>query len=162
MQFEKQFESLDVQPAAAQRYLNACNASIHPSTPQLEKQFEDKDVQSAAAQQHLTAHRAALLLSPLQFEKQFESLDVQSEFVEQAMQNQAVLSTPEDDVNMLVQQVRRRSRRVGRTGAAGGQPVLRAGCESAAAGRCRGHCRCGRQRSWWCCCWDAAAAAPTA
>ncbi|KAI7837035.1 hypothetical protein COHA_009112 [Chlorella ohadii] len=39
------------------------------------------------------------------FERQFENLDVQSEFVEQAMQNQAVLSTPEDDVNMLVQQV---------------------------------------------------------
>jgi charged multivesicular body protein 1 len=39
------------------------------------------------------------------FEKQFENLDVQSEFVEQAMQNQAVLSTPEDDVNLLVQQV---------------------------------------------------------
>lgn len=42
---------------------------------------------------------------PLQFEKQFENLDVQSEFVEQAMQNQAVLSTPEEDVNELVQQV---------------------------------------------------------
>lgn len=41
-----------------------------------------------------------------QFEKQFENLDVQSEFVEQAMQNQAVLSTPEEDVNMLVQQAR--------------------------------------------------------
>lgn len=40
-----------------------------------------------------------------QFERQFENLDVQSEFVEQAMQNQAVLSTPEEDVNMLVQQV---------------------------------------------------------
>lgn len=43
---------------------------------------------------------------PVQFERQFENLDVQSEFVEQAMQNQAVLSTPEDDVNMLVQQAR--------------------------------------------------------
>ena len=42
----------------------------------------------------------------MQFERQFENLDVQSEFVEQAMQNQAVLSTPEDDVNMLVQQAR--------------------------------------------------------
>jgi hypothetical protein len=40
-----------------------------------------------------------------QFERQFEDLDVQSEFVEQSMQNQAVLSTPEDDVNLLVQQV---------------------------------------------------------
>lgn len=46
------------------------------------------------------------LCPPLQFEKQFENLDVQSEFVEQAMQNQAVLSTPEEDVNMLVQQAR--------------------------------------------------------
>jgi hypothetical protein len=42
----------------------------------------------------------------VQFERQFENLDVQSEFVEQAMQNQAVLSTPEDDVNTLVQQAR--------------------------------------------------------
>ncbi|PSC68557.1 Charged multivesicular body 1 [Micractinium conductrix] len=39
------------------------------------------------------------------FERQFENLDVQSEFVEQAMQNQAVLSTPEEDVTTLVQQV---------------------------------------------------------
>jgi charged multivesicular body protein 1 len=40
-----------------------------------------------------------------QFEKQFESLDVQAEFVENAMSNQAALSTPEEDVNMLLQQV---------------------------------------------------------
>lgn len=40
------------------------------------------------------------------FERQFENLDVQSEFVEGAMSQQAALSTPEDDVNMLVQQVR--------------------------------------------------------
>lgn len=40
-----------------------------------------------------------------QFEKQFENLDVQSEFVEQAMGNQAALSTPEDEVNLLMQQV---------------------------------------------------------
>ena len=40
-----------------------------------------------------------------QFEKQFENLDIQSEFVENAMIAQASLSTPEDDVNMLVQQV---------------------------------------------------------
>lgn len=39
------------------------------------------------------------------FEKQFENLDIQSEFVENAMNAQASLSTPEDDVNMLVQQV---------------------------------------------------------
>lgn len=39
------------------------------------------------------------------FEKQFESLDVQTEFVEGAMSNQAVLSTPEEDVNLLMQQV---------------------------------------------------------
>eukprot|EP00951_Prasinocladus_malaysianus_P021680 scaffold179860_cov40-Prasinocladus_malaysianus.AAC.1 len=35
----------------------------------------------------------------------FENLDVQSEYVEQAMSNQATLSTPEDQVNMLMQQV---------------------------------------------------------
>lgn len=40
-----------------------------------------------------------------QFERQFENLDVQSEFVEGAMSNQATLSTPEDDVNLLMQQV---------------------------------------------------------
>ncbi|PRW60243.1 charged multivesicular body 1-like [Chlorella sorokiniana] len=39
------------------------------------------------------------------FERQLEDLDVQTDFVESAMQNQTVLSTPEDDVNMLVQQV---------------------------------------------------------
>ena len=41
-----------------------------------------------------------------QFERQFENLDVQSQFVEGAMNNQASLSTPEEDVNMLLQQVR--------------------------------------------------------
>lgn len=40
-----------------------------------------------------------------QFEKQFENLDVQSQFVENAMSNQANLSTPEDQVNSLMQQV---------------------------------------------------------
>ncbi len=40
-----------------------------------------------------------------QFERQFENLDVQSEFVENAMGNQATLSTPEEDVNLLLQQV---------------------------------------------------------
>lgn len=40
-----------------------------------------------------------------QFERQFENLDVQSQFVESAMNNQASLSTPEEDVNMLMQQV---------------------------------------------------------
>ena len=41
-----------------------------------------------------------------QFERQFENLDVQSQFVEGAMNNQASLSTPEEDVNMLLQQAR--------------------------------------------------------
>jgi charged multivesicular body protein 1 len=44
------------------------------------------------------------------FEHQFESLDVQTEFVESAMTNQTALSTPEDDVNLLMQQVAVRSR----------------------------------------------------
>ena len=43
------------------------------------------------------------------FEHQFESLDVQTEFVESAMTNQTALSTPEDDVNLLMQQVAVRS-----------------------------------------------------
>ena len=41
-----------------------------------------------------------------QFERQLENLDLQSEFVEGAMSNQATLSTPEDEVNSLLQQVR--------------------------------------------------------
>lgn len=40
-----------------------------------------------------------------QFERQFENLDVQSEFVENAMSAQMNLSTPEGDVNNLLQQV---------------------------------------------------------
>ena len=40
-----------------------------------------------------------------QFERQLENLDLQSEFVEGAMSNQATLSTPEDEVNSLLQQV---------------------------------------------------------
>lgn len=40
-----------------------------------------------------------------QFERQFENLDVQSEFVQNAMNAQAAMSTPEDDVNNLLQQV---------------------------------------------------------
>lgn len=56
---------------------------------------------------HTSLPTPLLPARPPQFERQFENLDVQSEFVEQAMQNQAVLSTPEDDVNMLVQQVGR-------------------------------------------------------
>ena len=40
-----------------------------------------------------------------QFERQFENLDIQSEFVENAMNNQASLSTPEDEVNTLMMQV---------------------------------------------------------
>ncbi|KAK9803072.1 hypothetical protein WJX73_006942 [Symbiochloris irregularis] len=40
-----------------------------------------------------------------QFEKQFENLDIQSEFVNDAMNNQASLSTPEDQVNSLMQEV---------------------------------------------------------
>eukprot|EP00210_Caulerpa_lentillifera_P001255 g1211.t1 len=40
-----------------------------------------------------------------QFERQFENLDVQSEFVDNAMSNQMSLSTPENEVNGLLQQV---------------------------------------------------------
>lgn len=39
------------------------------------------------------------------FEKQFVNMEVQSEFVENAMQGSTALSTPEDDVNSLMQQV---------------------------------------------------------
>eukprot|EP00696_Hemimastix_kukwesjijk_P001755 gnl/Hemi2/12145_TR4149_c0_g5_i1.p1 gnl/Hemi2/12145_TR4149_c0_g5~~gnl/Hemi2/12145_TR4149_c0_g5_i1.p1 ORF type:complete len:156 (-),score=58.83 gnl/Hemi2/12145_TR4149_c0_g5_i1:257-724(-) len=40
-----------------------------------------------------------------QFEKQFEDLDVQAQYVEQTMNTSTALSTPEDDVNSLMQQV---------------------------------------------------------
>lgn len=40
-----------------------------------------------------------------QFEKQFDNLDIQSDFIESTMNNQAVQMTPEEDVNMLLQQV---------------------------------------------------------
>lgn len=40
-----------------------------------------------------------------QFERQFENLDVQSQFVENAMSNTTSMSTPEDSVNALMQQV---------------------------------------------------------
>ncbi|GMH40899.1 hypothetical protein BSKO_08803 [Bryopsis sp. KO-2023] len=40
-----------------------------------------------------------------QFERQFENLDVQTGFVENAMSNQMSLSTPENEVNGLLQQV---------------------------------------------------------
>ena len=67
-----------------------------------------------AAYQPLSAELVLILsISPLQmaatmdqFERQFENLDVQSEFVENAMGNQATLSTPEEDVNLLLQQAR--------------------------------------------------------
>lgn len=42
-----------------------------------------------------------------QFEHQFENLDIQSEFVENAMNAQASLSTPEDEVSTLMKQVGR-------------------------------------------------------
>eukprot|EP01026_Neomeris_dumetosa_P014182 TRINITY_DN150_c0_g1_i4.p2 TRINITY_DN150_c0_g1~~TRINITY_DN150_c0_g1_i4.p2 ORF type:complete len:245 (+),score=37.06 TRINITY_DN150_c0_g1_i4:111-845(+) len=40
-----------------------------------------------------------------QFEKQFENLDLATDVVEQAMNQQTVLTTPEDQVNDLMQQV---------------------------------------------------------
>ena len=40
-----------------------------------------------------------------QFEKQFENLDLQTQVMDDVMGAQANLSTPEDDVNSLIQQV---------------------------------------------------------
>ena len=39
------------------------------------------------------------------FEKQFENLDVRTEFMETAMSNTTSMSTPEDQVNLLMQEV---------------------------------------------------------
>mmetsp|Transcript_29829 Transcript_29829/g.84073 ORF Transcript_29829/g.84073 Transcript_29829/m.84073 type:complete len:134 (+) Transcript_29829:889-1290(+) len=65
------------------------------------------DLNNSGTQHQRLAHRGCAQVSQVmdQFEKQFENLDVQSEFVEQAMSNQANLSTPEDQVTMLMQQV---------------------------------------------------------
>lgn len=62
-----------------------------------------------------------------QFERQFENLDVQSEFVDQAMGNQMSLSTPENEVNSLLQQVADEHGlevQVGLPGAATSTPVM--------------------------------------
>ena len=40
-----------------------------------------------------------------QFEKQFEDLDVQSEYVEAAMSQSTTLTTPADQVDLLINQV---------------------------------------------------------
>jgi charged multivesicular body protein 1 len=40
-----------------------------------------------------------------QFEKQFEDLDVQSEYIEQAMNQTTSLTTPVDQVDLLITQV---------------------------------------------------------
>lgn len=40
-----------------------------------------------------------------QFEKQFEDLDVQSEYIEQTMSQTTSLTTPADQVDMLISQV---------------------------------------------------------
>ena len=65
--------------------------------------FADK----SAAAQALASNNLERVASTMdQFERQFENLDVQSQFVEGAMNNQASLSTPEEDVNLLMQQVR--------------------------------------------------------
>lgn len=72
------------------------------------QQWGSQEHEASSGPVGLTALVASFPLSPhalMQFEKQFENLDVQSEFVEQAMNNQAVLSTPEEDVNLLMQQV---------------------------------------------------------
>ena len=86
-----------------------------PALPSCRARLSPPSVPPRICASCLPALRPPACVPPLQFEKQFENLDVQSEFVEQAMQNQAVLSTPEDDVNLLVQQV-------------GGCWVLGAGC----------------------------------
>lgn len=93
-------------------------ATAHPCVA-----FQQRSSQQAAASSHQMRPQPSALLAlhtlvrarlsdglcMLQtmdtFEKQFESLDVQSEFVEGAMSNQAVLSTPEEDVSLLMQQV---------------------------------------------------------
>mmetsp|Transcript_9049 Transcript_9049/g.19449 ORF Transcript_9049/g.19449 Transcript_9049/m.19449 type:complete len:200 (+) Transcript_9049:111-710(+) len=58
----------------------------------LEKSLESNNLEKIAATMN-------------QFEKQFENLDLQTQVVDGVMSAQANLSTPEDEVNSLIQQV---------------------------------------------------------
>lgn len=58
----------------------------------LEKSLETNNLEKIAATMN-------------QFEKQFENLDLQTQVVDEVMGAQANLSTPEEDVNALIQQV---------------------------------------------------------
>lgn len=59
----------------------------------LEKSLETNNLEKIAATMN-------------QFEKQFENLDLQTQVVDEVMGAQANLSTPEDEVNALIMQVR--------------------------------------------------------
>jgi len=76
-----------------QWYLQSCRCSQHPCLLVF----------------HLRSLLPALLLqiaSTMQsFEKQFENLDLQTQVVEGVMSEQAAMSTPEEEVSALMQQV---------------------------------------------------------
>lgn len=79
-----------------------------PCCPQAKMQMVTKNMAgivtslgSALASNNL--EKVATVMST--FEKQFEDLDLQNMVVDRVMGNQAALSTPEDEVNSLMQQV---------------------------------------------------------
>lgn len=73
----------------------------------LEKSLESNNLEKIAATMN-------------QFEKQFENLDLQTQVVDEVMGAQASISTPEEDVNALIQQVGGATAAVGLVGLFGG------------------------------------------
>lgn len=75
-----------------QAKMQAVTKNMSAIVKNLEKSLESNNLEKIAATMN-------------QFEKQFENLDLQTAVVDQVMSAQANLSTPEDDVTSLIQQV---------------------------------------------------------
>ena len=75
-----------------QAKMNAVNADMSGIVKSLEKSLNTNNLEKVSETMD-------------EFEKQFENLDVQTEFVEQAMGNTSALSTPPEDVALLMQQI---------------------------------------------------------
>ena len=75
-----------------QAKMNAVNADMSGIVKSLEKSLNTNNLEKVSQTMD-------------EFEKQFENLDVQTEFVEQAMGNTSALSTPPEDVALLMQQI---------------------------------------------------------
>lgn len=75
-----------------QAKMQAVNKNMSAIVKSLEKSLETNNLEKIASTMN-------------QFEKQFENLDLQTQVVDEVMGAQANLSTPEDDVTSLIQQV---------------------------------------------------------